>query len=340
VIAILPSEKGGPYFEEKPNARLAPAGRNRLCSRPGSRPVAVGCGPNLDMRVHRLASEETCWFEGTMIAKEATRAYRIQEGRPAPQPRKGDQREMLTDIQYRILKRISPGAPECCSGCAYEGQSKLALLMGADFFARIVGKLIIDFGCGEGAEAVEMAQKGARRVIGIDVRTDALQKARRKALMAGVQDACLFTNSTKELADTVVSIDAFEHFGDVSGVLRVMDALLHPGGEVLVSFGPTWYHPLGGHLFSVFPWAHLMFSEKALIRWRSTFKTDGATRFGEVAGGLNQMTIAKFERLIAESPFRFASFELVPIRKFRRIHNRLTREFTTAIVRCRLVKRA
>jgi hypothetical protein len=112
-----------------------------------------------------------------------------------------------------------------------------------------------------------------------------------------------------------------------------------PAGEVLVSFGPTWRHPLGGHLFSVFPWAHLMFSEQALIRWRSTFKTDGATRFSEVAGGLNRMTIAKFERLIADSPLQFASLELVPIKKLRPFHNRVTREFTTAVVRCRLIKR-
>src|SRR5207244_8983444 len=115
-----------------------------------------------------------------------------------------------------------------------------------------------------------------------------------------------------------------------------MNTLLQPEGEVLVSFGPTWYHPLGGHLFSVFPWAHLMFSEKAFIRWRSTFKTDGATRFSEVAGGLNQMTIARFAKLVADSPFDFGKLELIPIRKLRRLHNRLTREFTTAVVRCRL----
>ena len=74
------------------------------------------------------------------------------------------------------------------------------------------------------------------------------------------------------------------------------------------------------------------------MQWRSTFKTDGATRFSEVAGGLNQMTIARFEALVANSPLRFASLELVPIRQLRRFHNRLTREFTTTIVRCRLVK--
>jgi hypothetical protein len=104
-------------------------------------------------------------------------------------------------------------------------------------------------------------------------------------------------------------------------------------------FGPTWYHPLGGHQFSVFPWSHLLFTEKALIRWRSHFKQDGATRFNEVEGGLNQMTISRFERLIAASDFEFQSLEAVPIRKLRRLHNRLTREFFSAIVRCRLVPR-
>jgi len=211
--------------------------------------------------------------------------------------------------------------------------------MGDEFFSKIAGKLIVDFGCGEGADAVEMTVRGAGRVIGIDIREDVLQTARQRALRAGVQNTCVFASSTNELADIVVSVDAFEHFGDPAEVLRVMDALLRPAGEVLVSFGPPWYHPLGGHLFSVFPWAHLVFSEKALIDWRSTFKTDGATRFGEVAGGLNQMSIARFERLISASPFRFASLELIPIRKLRPFHNRFTREFTTAVVRCRLVKR-
>jgi SAM-dependent methyltransferase len=213
-------------------------------------------------------------------------------------------------------------------------------MLGADFFTRIAGKVVIDFGCGEGADAVEMAGKGAKRVIGIDIRADVLQTARQKALAAGVQDTCLFAYSTKELADIVVSVDAFEHFADPAEILRIMDALLQPAGEALVSFGPTWYHPLGGHLFSVFPWAHLIFGEKALIRWRSTFKTDGATRFGEVAGGLNKMTIAEFEKLTAGSPLKLAGLELVPIGKLRRFSNRLTREFTTAVVRCRLVKRA
>jgi hypothetical protein len=144
---------------------------------------------------------------------------------------------------------------------------------------------------------------------------------------------------TDEKAVVITAIDSFEHFEDPSLILRDTHRLLKPTGCVLAAFGPTWYHPLGGHLFSIFPWAHLVFTEKALIRWRADFKTDGATSFHGVPGGLNQMTIAHFERIVENSPFRFAKFEAVPIRKLRFISNRLTRECLTALVRCRLVLR-
>jgi SAM-dependent methyltransferase len=194
---------------------------------------------------------------------------------------------MLPGIQYRLLRTISPGEPNICTGEFYEGKSKLEIMLGHEFLGTIPGKTFIDFGCGGGSEVVELARLGANRVIGIDIREDLLQLARQRAHAAGFSKICHFATSTNELAHVVVSIDAFEHFGDPLAVLHTIDTLLYPRGEVIASFGPTWYHPRGGHLFSVFPWAHLLFSEKALIRWRSDFKTDGATRFSEVAGGLN-----------------------------------------------------
>lgn len=59
--------------------------------------------------------------------------------------------------------------------------------------------------------------------------------------------------------------------------------------------------------------------------------------FREVEGGLNQMTIGRIERILEASELGSAAFELVPIRKLRRLHNRLTRECLTSVVRCRLV---
>jgi SAM-dependent methyltransferase len=184
-----------------------------------------------------------------------------------------------------------------------------------------------------------MAERGARHVIGLDIREDVLNIARQRAKAAGVGGRCEFSTSASRPVDIVVSIDAFEHFEDPEAVLRLMEDLLKPSGEVVINFGPTWYHPLGGHLFSVFPWAHLVFSEKALIRWRADFRSDGATRFSEVAGGLNRITIGRFKRIVGKSGFEFRSLELIPIRALRPFHNVLTREFTTAAVRCALVKR-
>jgi SAM-dependent methyltransferase len=226
------------------------------------------------------------------------------------------------------------------SETAPAGKSKVEVVLGQEFLKSLAGKTVIDFGCGEGAEAVDMAGFGARRVVGLDFRENVLETARQKAKSAGLETVCHFAQTTGEVADVIVSIDAFEHFDDPNAILRTMDTLLKPDGAIMAVFGPTWYHPLGGHSFSVFPWSHLLFSEEALLRWRSDFRPEGATRFGEVGGGLNQITIGKFEKVVRDSPFEFASFEAVPIRKLRRLHNAWTREFFSAIVRCRLVKKA
>ena len=175
-------------------------------------------------------------------------------------------------------------------------------------------------------------------MIGIDINRDALEDANKKAAALGLADRCFFTTNADEKADVVVSFDAFEHFADPLAILSVMRGLLKEDGCILTCFGPTWYHPLGGHGFSIFPWAHLVFTENVLIRWyrEKSGRTD-AKRFGDVRGGLNQLTIRRFEKIVAQSEFEFASFEAVPIRKLRPIANRLTREFTTSVVRCRLI---
>jgi SAM-dependent methyltransferase len=220
---------------------------------------------------------------------------------------------------------------------AYIGKSKLEVLLGRPFWDEIRDKDVIDFGCGPGLEAVEMAERGARRVIGLELRQKWIDMASQHARDRGVADRCVFAREWHEPVDVIVSLDSFEHFADVGGVLRTMRGLLKPNGRVRVSFGPTWYHPLGGHVYSVFPWSHLLFSESALVSWRAKYKKDGAWSIME--SGLNKITIRRFEKLVEESPLRMAHFEAVPIRRLRPVANRFTREFTTATVRCTLVPR-
>ncbi|MDQ3472992.1 MAG: class I SAM-dependent methyltransferase [Acidobacteriota bacterium] len=240
-------------------------------------------------------------------------------------------------LGYQLLRWISKtGETGYCDGSAYADRNKLEVLLGPKIWDDLKGKVVIDFGCGSGVDAVEIAKRGAKRVVGLDIRENALAEARENARQAGVEAICSFSTQTTEKADVILSVDAFEHFDDPGKILKIMRDLVKDDGCLITAFGPTWYHPLGGHLFSVVPWAHLIFTEKALIRWRSDFKTDGATRFHEAEGGLNQMTIRRFQKLVKTSAFRTREFEAVPIKRLGPIANRFTREFTTAIVRCRL----
>ena len=222
---------------------------------------------------------------------------------------------------------------------AYVNRSKVETLLGPHLWNAIQGKVVLDFGCKFGTEALEMASRGAREVVGLDIMEEYLAVARAAQEKAGIRN-CRFVQRYEGKVDVITTLDAFEHFGDPADILRIMAGLLRPSGKVLVSFGPPWYHPYGGHM-PLFPWAHVLLTERALMKWRSQYKTDGAMRFGEVEGGLNQMSISRFEHLVAGSPFRFEHFEAVPIRQgpIPKLHNRMTREFLTSVVRCVLVHR-
>jgi SAM-dependent methyltransferase len=238
-------------------------------------------------------------------------------------------------VGTQILRTISPGHRRRSNASPYAGRSKVEILLGKGIWEQIRGRKVMDFGCGTGSEAIELAQRGARHVYGIDIQECWLKIAREQAGKAGCSNVS-FAQRAVERVDLIISIDAFEHFADPAAILNVMADLLLPDGYVLAAFGPTWYHPRGGHLFSVFPWSHLIFTERALCRWRSDFREDGAQKFSEVEGGLNQMTIGRFEELVEHSRFQIDSLQTIPIRSADMFHNTLTREFLTASVRCKL----
>jgi SAM-dependent methyltransferase len=244
----------------------------------------------------------------------------------------------LAYCEYRLLRWAYPRDPDRLSGAAYQNRSKLETLLGRDLFQQTSGKTVIDFGCGYGDQTIELAQNGAKLAIGLDIREEVLNVARAKT--GGIPNIQFLTpqQCPRESADIVISLDSFEHFENPSAALGLMNELLRPGGSLLASFGPPWRHPLGGHGFSAFLWAHLLFDEPALVGWYNQVKNKAISRFEEVSGGLNRMTIARFEALVRASNFREASITPVPIRKLRCFHNALTREFTTAVIKCRLTK--
>ncbi len=239
---------------------------------------------------------------------------------------------------YRIMKFIAPRKKTTYS---YEilkndANTKLGKIFGENFYRSIEGKTVIDFGCGVGQQTIEMAQKGATKVIGLDIRDELLELGRQKALQYDLSDRCVFTKRTNEIADLIVTKDAFEHVDNLLHILNNMATLIKQDGYILASFGPTWLHPYGGHLFSVFPWSHIIFSEYSLIKWRSDFKSDGASRFCEVEGGLNKITISKFEDIVNQSYFMFEWIDTIPVKKVILFKKKMLREFFSSLVICKL----
>src|SRR3990172_6440241 len=58
------------------------------------------------------------------------------------------------------------------------------------------GFTVLDVGCGGGRYSVPLAERGASRVVGVDVSAPMLEIARRKALERGVADRCGFVESS------------------------------------------------------------------------------------------------------------------------------------------------
>ena len=244
-------------------------------------------------------------------------------------------------LGYWVLKAIArkPGS----SLLVQLRRISLTQRFGPNIWSDLQGLRVLDFGCGDGRHSIELAEHGIEAV-GIDIQDRLLAAARAEAQARGL--TCTFVNARDSQGlqgkfDVVISVNSFEHFSDPAGVLMQMHGYAKPGGMVLIYFSPPWKHPYGPHLGFItrIPWPHAWFSESTLMAVRSEYVKDGATRFEDVEGGLNRMTIAKFEALVAESPFQMERLELLPIRGISWFtRNRITREYLCSAVRARLRK--
>jgi 2-polyprenyl-3-methyl-5-hydroxy-6-metoxy-1,4-benzoquinol methylase len=134
----------------------------------------------------------------------------------------------------------------------------------------IAGKVVMDFGCNDGAISSAYLQEGAARVIGADIDSKALARARHlhpderlSFILSDVDHVPVESNSI----DVLVSLDVFEHVAKPLPILREIHRVLVPGGHAVIgTIG--WRMPFAPHLWSVMPvpWAHVLFSERTLLR--------------------------------------------------------------------------
>ncbi len=204
---------------------------------------------------------------------------------------------------------------------------------------------LLDIGCGKGEFLLNLVKSGLGEAVGLEIRP-VFEETQKMLSELNLEKRLHFTTESFSTLqansfDIVTSQDSFEHFDDPLSILTEAKRTLRPGGKFYLNWGPPWYHPRGVHMFFMMkrPWAHLFFSQRTIMNVRSLYKTDGAQKYHEVEGGLNQMTVSRFMRLTRESGLRIEKLEQVPIRGIRPlVWFPGIREFFTSVVNAILVK--
>lgn len=195
----------------------------------------------------------------------------------------------------------------------------------------LVGKTILDVGCGLGGKLVFYAEQGARKVVGIDLRAFSAASGSRLASQVDDRVIHIAVADGAELPfvdnafDVVISVNVLEHVKNPFWVLRECQRVLRPGGRLYLHF-PPFYSPWGAHLdgWINFPWPHLFFSERALVRAASLIEEQ--KRYNEQfilparvhwctqksLYELNRLTIRQFRGLVRTTDLQVLQCHLLP----------------------------
>ncbi|WP_253401051.1 bifunctional 2-polyprenyl-6-hydroxyphenol methylase/3-demethylubiquinol 3-O-methyltransferase UbiG [Pontibacter sp. HSC-36F09] len=133
------------------------------------------------------------------------------------------------------------------------------------------GMRVIDLGCGYGALTVDMAQRGASQVVGVDIEPNRIEDAREivQSEYPEIADrisfvCCNLKDLPDEGFDLIISKASFEHILSLDVLLADMRDKLKIGGKIVTGFGPLYNSPWGDHrrLQHKLPWTHIIFGEQ------------------------------------------------------------------------------
>jgi len=191
-------------------------------------------------------------------------------------------------------------------------------------------KRVLDFGCGRGELSMYMATLGVASIDGVDLTESDISSATMLAqheqlpvkptFTVGRSDAIPYPDHSFDL---ILCFDVLEHVMSIEAIIEEWRRILAKGGRIYVWWQP-YFHPYGHHLsaYMPLPWAHVVFSPRTIgVACKRIFDMpDYVPRYWDLdehgnkknkvftgtrdMGGVNCLTIAKFERLCGQNDLR------------------------------------
>ena len=175
-------------------------------------------------------------------------------------------------------------------------------------------KKILDFGCGHGSLAINIANSGAKKVVGIDLSENLINFANEnlsknfsklEKIVSFEKIDLLQTDKYYDF-DYIVSKDTFEHSLNLDKILNKFNSILKINGEVYIGFGPLYnfYNGDHGRLEAILPWFHLIIPERILIkRINKKYKKC----YNDVRDlGLSKYSFKDYEQFFKDSKFKIS----------------------------------
>ena len=252
-------------------------------------------------------------------------------------------REICVSLGLKILTALSrdvsePDHPAGTARTTIDNCLDFIIKTVPNFQDLIRGKDVLDFGCGYGIQAAALARTSAAHVVGLDLPRPVLLEQWQERRQLGLANLELTTELPDDrLFDVVLSCSAFEHFADPVGILELMRRRCKVGGLVIITFAEPWLSPRGTHVeyFTKLPWVNVLFSEDTVMAVRSRYRSDGATRYEDIEGGLNRMTVARFHQIMHSSGMQVERFSLFAVKNLPVVTTLpIVREFLTSAASC------
>jgi ubiquinone/menaquinone biosynthesis C-methylase UbiE len=154
-------------------------------------------------------------------------------------------------------------------------------------FTSFQGKRILEIGCGSGDMVKCIANEyNPSFVVGIEPSlsewwsTKPDQGKNWRILDGNAENIQFDSNSF----DLIVSLNVFEHIGDLYKAFSEVKRVLRPFGKSIIGFGPVWTSVLGHHynhwiesdVELIPPWGHLYMSESEMSDYLTTWGADSA----------------------------------------------------------------